>query len=68
MSVPSAAELGKNFSAFLDHGIKAEYAADSKEVTASLNLDALKSFAEQRLGKLCTGLHLVDEGSGFCLK
>src|ERR1700689_414503 len=37
MQAPSAAVLGQQFAKFLDHDIKAEVAAVSKQVTASFN-------------------------------
>jgi hypothetical protein len=63
MQAPSAAVLGQQFAKFLDHDIKAEVAAVSKQVTASFNLVALRSTAEQLMQSKCTGSYKVDEGS-----
>jgi hypothetical protein len=59
--VPSAAELGEQF-AQLQNLTKPEFIAQTKEVTSTFDLNALKTMASKMMAKECLEVFMVAEG------
>ena len=59
---PETLKYVEELKSFLANG-RDELTIPSKEVTASFNLDALKTAASAVMGKQCLGVFLIAEGS-----